>query len=119
MTTRIVRIFLLLILSGCMSQQRQSTLLEPWYPPTNENGDPIFAVFEGRIPCTDPKLIGCNKIKVALVLYRNRQSKTPTTYKLARVYVATSPEGGRVIVDGTLTRNTGYETGSECDRLPA
>jgi hypothetical protein len=86
-----------------MSQQRQSTFPEPWYPSANENGDPIFAVFEGRIPCTGPELIGCDKIKVALVLYQNSQSKTPTTFKLARVYVATSPEGRRLVVDGTLT----------------
>jgi hypothetical protein len=103
MTARIVRVLLLLTLSGCMYQQRHSTIPEPWYPSANENGDPIFAVFEGRIPCTDPELIGCDKIKVALVLYQDSHSKIPTTYKLARVYVATSPEGSRVVVDGALT----------------
>ena len=103
MTARIIRVLLLVTLSGCMYQQRYPTIPEPWYPSANENGDPIFAVFEGRIPCTDPEQIGCEKIKIALVLYHGSKSKAPTTYKLARVYVATSPEGSRVVVDGALT----------------
>ena len=61
----------------------------------------------GRIPCEDSEQIGCDKIKVALVLYQGSKSKTPTTYKLARVYVATSPEGNRVVVDGALTVTQG------------
>lgn len=56
--------------------------LEPPYPAVNANGDPILGVFEGRIPCAD-----CEKIKVALVLYQNPETKAPTTYWLGRVFV--------------------------------
>lgn len=73
---------------------------EPWYPATNENGDPVDGVFEGRVPCTEPGLVDCEKVKVALALYRDRRSKALTTYRLARVYVATSPEGSQSIVAG-------------------
>ena len=52
-------------------------------PGDNARGDPVFAVFESRIPCAD-----CEKIKFALALYRDRDTQAPTTYKLARVYVA-------------------------------
>jgi hypothetical protein len=59
-------------------------------------------VFEGRIPCADPARAGCEKIKVALVVYHDKESQQLTTYKLARIYVAAAPEGNREVVSGAL-----------------
>jgi hypothetical protein len=83
-----------------MCPGRRPDALEPWYPATNEHGDPVAGVFEGRVPCVEPGLVDCEKIKVALVLYRDERSHALTTYRLARVYVADSPEGRRVVVAG-------------------
>ncbi|MFO1349930.1 MAG: copper resistance protein NlpE N-terminal domain-containing protein [Gammaproteobacteria bacterium] len=85
---------ILIILSGCGQFGKTPPAVEPWYPTVNENGDPVFAVFESRIPCAD-----CQKIKFALALYRDPKTKAPTTYKLARVYVARSPED-RMVNEG-------------------
>jgi hypothetical protein len=84
-----------LTLAACSALQGPPAAPEPWYPATSENGDPVFAVFESRIPCAD-----CERITVALVLYRDRQTQAPTMYKLARVYVAKSPED-RIVSGGT------------------
>ena len=74
---------ILVVLAGCGSLAKTPPTIEPWYPPVNEQGDPVFAVFESRIPCED-----CEKIKIALALYKDQVTQEPTTYKLARVYVA-------------------------------
>ena len=79
--------------SGCL--QEPPGAYRPLYPAVDAAADPLFAVFESRIPCAD-----CEKIKVALALYRDRDTDAPTTYKLARVYVARSPED-RIVVEGT------------------
>jgi hypothetical protein len=34
------------VFSGCTQEQPKATALPPWYPETNEAGDPNFAVFE-------------------------------------------------------------------------
>lgn len=88
---------LVVILAGCASVPHAPTPLAPWYPALNAHGDPVCAVFESRIPCAD-----CEKIKVALALYQNRVTKVPTTYQLARVYVAHSPED-RLVQEGMWT----------------
>jgi hypothetical protein len=107
MTLRLVRALLLASAAGCVVQPDIPNVLEPWYPPMNEYGDPILGVFEGRIPCTEPSLVGCDKVKVALVLYRDSRSNAPSTYQLARVYVATSPEGSRTVTDGAVVMTRG------------
>lgn len=103
--TRLLTTYLLLsmltciALTGCTAiniLERTPPTIEPWYPAVNEHSDPVFAVFESRIPCAD-----CEKIKFALALYRNRETKAPTTYKLARVYVAKGDD--RTINEGTWT----------------
>jgi hypothetical protein len=121
MTARVALAPLLCILVGCVSEPRESTMAERWYPSMNDNGDPIFAVFEGRIPCTDSEVSDCDKIKVALALYLDRKSGAPTTYKLARVQVATSPEGARSVVDGawTITRGMKGNPSASVYRLDA
>jgi hypothetical protein len=89
--------------AGCSENEpAKPATIVPWYPETNEAGDLVFAVFEGRIPCADPARVGCDKIKVALVIYHDKESKQLTTYKLARVYVAASPETGCEVVSGSL-----------------
>jgi hypothetical protein len=106
----IPRVFCLLIflgLSACASAKRDAPAFNPWYPATTDNGDTLLAVFEGRIPCVEPELAGCDKIKVALALYRHGTSETPTSYKLARVYVAANPEGARMTVGGAVSVSRG------------
>ena len=55
---------------------------DPPYPETNSSGDPILAVLEGRIPCS---VAGCDKRKVALVLYESKKERAPATYWLGVV----------------------------------
>ncbi len=82
--------------TGCNAQTKTPTTVEPWYPATNKNGDEVFAVFESRIPCDD-----CEKIKFALALYVDSKTQQPTTYQMARVYVAKGND--RTINTGTWT----------------
>jgi hypothetical protein len=97
-----VAVLMSLFLSGCGNVQDSRATPEPWCQPVNDDGDPVFAVFESRIPCAD-----CERIKLALALYRDSETEAPTTYKLARVYVGKSPED-RIVVDGawTITQGT-------------
>ncbi|MGH7209407.1 MAG: copper resistance protein NlpE N-terminal domain-containing protein, partial [Nitrospiraceae bacterium] len=51
-------------------------------------------------PCAD-----CETVKFALVLYRNPETSAPTTYLLARVYVAKGDE--RTVNAGTWAMTHG------------
>jgi hypothetical protein len=82
------------LLPGCASYQERPAVVEPWYPRVNENGDPLFAVYENRIPCAD-----CERTKLALALYRHRGTNMPSTYLIARVYVGKDDD--RTINQGT------------------
>jgi hypothetical protein len=75
----------------------------PWYPETNLNGDSIYGAFENKLPCSDQ---GCAKIKFALAVYKNAQTNSPTTYLMARVYVARD-ENGRITNNGDISISTG------------
>ena len=55
---------------------------DPPYPEFNANGDPIFAVFEGRIPCDGED---CRMLKIGLVFYGNGEAEAPATYWLGRI----------------------------------
>ena len=94
---------------------------QPLYRP-EANYPGLVGIFEGRVPCDD-----CEKIKIFLVLYQDPEKKTPTTYKLGRVYVGkgndrTMTEGNWTILHGTKTnpnaivyqldQNTPVELGS-------
>ena len=118
---RIVGVLVLFAPPGCAQPQRDPVAVEPWFPTLDEKGDPVFAVFEGRIPCNSPELIGCDKVKVSLVLYKDVRSNVPTNYKLARVYVATSPQGNRLVASGLLsvTRGTTLDPSATVYRLDA
>lgn len=69
----------------------------------NDAGDPVGAVYEGRVPCSDMDPPSCEKVKVALVLYQEIDSGALTTYKLARVYVGDTPEGRQERTEGAVT----------------
>jgi hypothetical protein len=91
MTRPLLAALVLACLAACSPAP---TAIEPWYQATNAGGDPLFAVFESRIPCAD-----CQTIKFALVLYRDRASGAPSTYRLARVHVGKGDE--RTVSEGT------------------
>ncbi len=76
---------------------------DPPYPEVNTSGDPILAVFEGRIPCL---VANCEKLKVQLVLYQNQKTKAPITYWLGLV----GAQGNdRVVTQGTWTIRNGVK----------
>ena len=62
-------------------------------------GDSVYGVFENKLPCLDE---GCTKLKFALAIYSNTQNKLPTTYMMARVYVARD-ENGRITNTGDIS----------------
>lgn len=99
MKNLILLVSVLIIMSGCGYFRNAPTTFEPWYPAANESGDPVFAVFEGRIPCM--AIPECSKTKVGLALYHHAQTQLPTTYLLARVDVGTGND--RVTNAGTWT----------------
>lgn len=63
----------------------------------------------------------CSAIKVGLALYRNTRTGAPTTYRLARVYVASSPQGSRLELDGTwdVAQGTALDRNAAVYRLDA
>lgn len=107
MIARIVGALLMVSLPACMLQQHSPTVVDPWYPTANENGDPVAGVFEGRVPCAKPGFANCEKVKVALALYRDSRSNALTSYRLACVYVAAGPEGSQLIVAGAAMTTRG------------
>lgn len=97
MKYRLLPALALMVLAGCAPSP---SVPQAWYPPVNARGDPVFAVFESRIPCAD-----CEKIKFALALYRDRDTQAPTTYRLARVYVGNGND--RTVNEGTWSITRG------------
>ena len=92
---------LLIAASACATKPGTPPAFAPWYPSNNQVGDPIFGVFEGRVPCGD-----CEVIKLGLALYWNPDAQSPTTYQMSRVHVGkgndrTVNEGSWVITSGT------------------
>ena len=74
---------LLAFLFMAVSCNKNATdVIPPWYPETNDNGDPLLGVFESRVPCSD-----CERLKFALAIYKNQQTNLPSTYIMSRVYV--------------------------------
>jgi hypothetical protein len=87
---------------GACTQQAVQTTFDPPYPERNAAGDPILAVFEGRVPCEVPD---CRVLKVSLVLYG--RAKRPTTYWLGTVSVGIDSD--RVVAQGTWTVGRGVD----------
>jgi hypothetical protein len=67
MILRLLGALAAMALAACAAGPDRATLAQPWYAPVNQSGDPLFAAFEGRIPCVEPTMKDCDKIKVALV----------------------------------------------------
>jgi hypothetical protein len=84
MKLRVAPAVLALSLLGCANHQPVQTTFDPAYPERNSAGDPILAVFQGRIPCATSK---CEKRKVTLVLYGRDAGKLPTTCWLSQILV--------------------------------
>jgi hypothetical protein len=80
---------------------------EPPYPQVNAAGDPILAVFEGRIPCSSPN---CERRKVGLVLYEHSATRIPSTYWLGLVGLTGND---RIVIQGTWTIRKGVKDFSE------
>lgn len=78
---------------------------DPPYPEVNANGDPILAVFDGRVPCSLEKCVG-GRLKVELVLYQNKQTKIPTTYWLGLIG---SSGNDRIVTKGSWTTHQGVK----------
>jgi hypothetical protein len=83
--------------------RRTTATFDPPYPETNANGDPIRAVLEGRIPCT---VADCARLKVQLVLYENRNDKTPSSYWLGLIGASGND---RVVRQGTWRARHGVQ----------
>jgi hypothetical protein len=86
------------------SQVHQEVVLHPPYPEVDAGGNPIQAVYEGRIPCV---LKNCEKMKIALVLYHDRSSRAPTTYWFGSV--AVSDDDDRVVTQGRWAERRGVK----------
>ena len=83
--------------------EQTPTSFDPAYPEVNAQGDPIFAVYEGRTPCPDCRT--AEMVKMQLVLYHKRETARPTTYWLGLVKVG---EGNaRWIYQGDWTERRG------------
>ena len=76
---------------------------EPPYPQVNAAGDPILAVFEGRIPCSSPN---CERRKVGLVLYEHSATRAPSTYWLGLVGLTGND---RIVMQGTWSIRKGVK----------
>jgi hypothetical protein len=121
MVARSLSAVALLALQSCVQPPSALRAVDPWYPALNPQGHPVFAVFEGRIPCNRPEFLDCDKIKVSLVLYKDGRSETPSTYALGRVYVAATPEGSLTVVAGavSVTHGTALDPAAMVYRLDA
>lgn len=103
MKTAVIATVLSLFLSvGCASSGPIQTTFDRPYPARNAAGDPIVAVFLGRIPCASH---ACEMRKVELVLYGREQGLVPTTYWLGQVGVGSGND--RVVEEGAWSGRRG------------
>jgi hypothetical protein len=94
---------LALALSRSSYFHRAAMTFDPPYPEVNAHGDPILAVFEGRIPSPVPTR---QMVKVGLVLYQDRNASAPTTYWLG---IVGTQGNDRLVTSGTWTIKRGVE----------
>jgi hypothetical protein len=100
----VVMCLLIPLLFGCVQPALVQKSFDPAYPERNSNGDPIVAVFFGRIPCASAS---CEMRKVTLVLYGRDHGQVPTTYWLGQVGVGSGDDA--VVTQGTWTRRHGVQ----------
>src|SRR3984893_4168092 len=94
----------LLTLIGCVHHYPVQTTFYPAYPELNSVGDPIVAVFEGRIPCAIQR---CEMRKVELALYGRDVGRIPTTYWLGQLSVGMG--NNRLVQQGAWTIHRGLQ----------
>lgn len=99
----LLAIMLTLVFSGADCKKDETP--GPWYPITNENGEPVFGVFESRIPCPD-----CERMKFGLVIYKDAQTNMATSYFMSRIFVGKGNE--RTTNKGQLTTEAGTQLDS-------
>lgn len=75
------QVTVVLLLGACRASTA-ATSDAPWYPERNAAGDPVAAVFESRVPCD-----GCERLKLALALYRRSGTGAASSYEMSRVRV--------------------------------
>jgi hypothetical protein len=100
----IVTISSIVLLAGCISSAPVQTTFDRPYPAQNRAGDPIVAVFVGRIPCT---VNDCEMRKVEIVLYGREQGRIPTTYWMGQIGVGSGND--RVVEEGTWSGRRGVQ----------
>lgn len=103
-----VSLLLILLLSlsglnGSCQKKLPASQLPGWYNTTNEQGHPLLGVFENHLPCSD-----CSRLKFALAIYKDPATGLPSTYVMARVYVAKSED--RETNTGIITMTQGTKT---------
>jgi hypothetical protein len=96
------RVLTIIVIFSCIlsCKKDQAGPLQPWYPETNENNDPVLGVFESRIPCGS-----CERLKFALAIYKDPQTGLPTTYMMSRIYVGNNND--RVTNHGNISISLG------------
>jgi hypothetical protein len=100
----IVTILSIVLLVGCVSSEPVQTTFDRPYPAQNSAGDPIVAVFVGRVPCA---LSACEMRKVELVLYGREQGRVPTTYWLGQIGVGLGND--RIVEEGAWSGRQGAQ----------
>ena len=90
-------------IAGSCRKENMESNMPPWYSEINQNGDSVYGVFENKLPCFDEVF---TKIKFALAIYKNAPTNLPTTYMMARVYVAKN-ENGRITNTGDISISKG------------
>jgi len=75
--------------AGCLHPGPVQKTFDRPYPERDATGNPILAVFVGRIPCAAP---GCDMRKVELVFYAGAGGTMPVTYWLGQVGVGLGNE---------------------------
>ena len=97
---------------GRSAPERPDTF-EPWYPLVNENGDPAVSYFANHVPCSidEPPATDCQRVKFAIVFYRDESTGEPTSYVISIIRVGVSD--ARETLQGTWS--TGQGTGLDPD----
>jgi hypothetical protein len=103
-STRFLLTVSVLTLVGCVHPKPAQTTYDPAHPERNSAGDPIVAVFEGRIPCAAS---GCAMRKVELVLYGRDAGRIPKSYWLGQVTVGKGSD--RLVQQGAWTTRRGLQ----------
>jgi hypothetical protein len=89
---------------GCAHMEPVQTTFDPAYPERNDAGDPIVAVFQGRIPCA---VETCEMRKIELVLYGREGGQAPTTYWLGQLRVGMGND--RLVQEGVWAIRRGVQ----------